>query len=106
MKSKFWSQNPTFQLFSEDERITYLETKVAQQQQNLHLFKTMLQHKEVYVSEDEVKANSSFRFLTKLWCSHCEIMNKGIPLTETFQLDSQVKSRKLLITSERNTPLR
>ena len=106
MKSKFWSQNPTFQLFSKDERITYLETKVAQQQQNLHLFKTMLQHKEVYVSEDEVKANSSFRFLTKLWCSHCEIMNKGTPLTETFQLDSQVKSRKLLITSERNTPLR
>ena len=37
----------------------YLETKVAQQQQNLHLFKTMLQQKEVYVMEDEVNFSTS-----------------------------------------------
>ena len=49
-------RHPAFQLFDKDERISYLETKVAQQQQNLQLFKTMLQQKEVYVMDvkDEV----------------------------------------------------
>lgn len=61
----FWSKHPTFQLFDKDERTLYLESKVAQQQQNLHLFKTMLQQKEVYVMEDEVN-HSSFYYSTKL----------------------------------------
>ena len=61
-------KHPTFQLFDKDERISYLETKVAQQQQNLQLFKTMLQQKEVYVMdlEDEVNNPIIFYFLKTL----------------------------------------
>ena len=56
-------KHPTFQLFDKDERISYLETKVAQQQQNLQLFKTMLQQKEVYVMDLEDEVNNTFIFL-------------------------------------------
>lgn len=61
-------KHPTFQLFDKDERISYLETKVAQQQQNLQLFKTMLQQKEVYVMdlEDEVNNPIIFYFFKTL----------------------------------------
>lgn len=58
-------RHPTFQLFDKDEHISYLETKVAQQQQNLHLFKTMLQQKEVFVMDVKDEVNK----LVFLYCS-------------------------------------
>ena len=61
-------KHPPLQLSDKDERICYLETKVAQQQQNLHLFKTMLQQKEVYVMDlqDEVNNLIFFYFFKTL----------------------------------------